>query len=144
MIMLFYDIKFRIMFNMIRPTPCVLFSPICYLVWRQKTKERLQTLKFHNGTPNSITDIAKYYYTFCFEKIVVRIKSLLVLFPSLEKGFCINWSFFNVSCKTRNHPQTSQSTHKPPTNHLQTSQIPKKLPTNQPKIASLFLWRHFL
>ena len=66
MIMLFYDIKFRIMFNMIRPTPCVLFSPIYYLVWRQKTKERLKTLKFHNGTPNSITDIAKILLHFLF------------------------------------------------------------------------------
>ena len=58
-----------------------------------------------------------------------------------------------VSCKTRNHPQTSQTTHKlakPPTNHKlaapptnqpnhpQTSQIMDKPPTNQPKIASFF------
>ena len=53
----------------------------------------------------------------------------------------------NVSCKTRNHPQTSQITHKPakpPTNqpnqpnHLQTSQMPNKSPTNQPKSHRYF------
>ena len=55
-----------------------------------------------------------------------------------------------ISCETRNHPQTIQTTHKPekpPTNqpsYPQTSQVPNKSPTNQPKVASLFPWRHFL
>ena len=46
-----------------------------------------------------------------------------------------------VSCKTRNHPQTSQTTHKPakpPTNHSQTSQNTLKLAkyeTNHPLIS---------
>ena len=50
--------------------------------------------------------------------------------------------FILVSCKTRNHPQTSQTTHepaKPPTNqpatnHPKTSQISDKPPKNQPII----------
>ena len=40
-----------------------------------------------------------------------------------------------VSCKTRNHPQTSQTSHKPskpPTNQSQTSQTTHKPPKNQP------------
>ena len=52
-----------------------------------------------------------------------------------------------VSCKTRNHPQTLQTTQKPPkpsTNNPKTSQTTHKPPTNHPKIASFFPWRHFL
>ena len=44
---------------------------------------------------------------------------------------------FVVSCKTRNHPQTTQTTHKPPTNYPQISQTthkPTKLPTNHANI----------
>ena len=69
-----------------------------------------------------------------------------------------------ISCKIRNHPQSTQTTpkaQKPPTNYQQTSQathksplnqpnypqtsqISNKRPTNQPKIALRFPWRHFL
>ena len=59
---------------------------------------------------------------------------------SVKKGFLRNFTKFtgNVSCKTRNHPQTSQTTHKsvkPATNqpnHPKTTQKPAK-----PLITSL-------
>ena len=53
----------------------------------------------------------------------------------------------DVSCKTRNHPQTNQITHisaTPTTNHPQTSQMLDKPHTNQPKITSVVPWSHFL
>ena len=52
-----------------------------------------------------------------------------------------------LSTNQPNHPQTSQTMHKPPTNqtnHPQTSQIPKKSPSNQSKITLFFDRRHFL
>ena len=52
----------------------------------------------------------------------------------------------SISCITRNHPQTSQTSHttyKPPTNQPY-HEIPDKLHTNQPNIASPLPWRHFL
>ena len=41
----------------------------------------------------------------------------------------------DVSCKFRNNPQTSQTTHKSPTNHRQTTQKPVKPPTNHPQTS---------
>ena len=48
----------------------------------------------------------------------------------------INIEGLDVSCKSQNHPQTSQTTHKPPkppTDYSQTSQITHKPSTNLPK-----------
>ena len=65
---------------------------------------------------------------------------------SVKKGFLRNFTKFtgNVSCKTRNHPQTSQTTHKstkPATNqpnHPKTTQKPAKPLINQPSRKPVF------
>ena len=48
MIMLLYDMKFRItLFDMIKPSPCVLFFPMNFLVSNQKTEANFQILQLN-------------------------------------------------------------------------------------------------
>ena len=88
MIVLLYDKKFRITsFVMIKPSPCVLFFPMYYLVSTQKTKANLQTFQFHNGTCTSTTDVAKYYYIVCN---MLNLNFCNCSFPLWKKCFCLN------------------------------------------------------
>ena len=57
--------KFRITsFHVIDPSPCVLFFPMYFLFPSIDTKKLKQTLKFCNGIPTSITDVAKIAKTY--------------------------------------------------------------------------------
>ena len=102
MIMLLYDMKFRIaLFGMIEPLPCILFFPIYFLVSTQHKKPK-QTFKFCNGTPTSITDI-KDTITFSAIKSLyqAKIKSLHMIFFSLQRGFLCKFILFDCSFYTR-------------------------------------------
>ena len=66
MIMLLYDMKFRITsFDMIQSSPCVLFFPMYFLALSQKTEANFQILKFRLLASQS------YYHIFCYEKFVI-------------------------------------------------------------------------
>ena len=89
MIVLLYDIKFRIiLFDMIEPLPCILFFPVTFLVSTQKSKvsnsQIFQTFKFCSWTSTLITEVAKMISHFLLWYIHV-------LFLSLERRFCLNW-----------------------------------------------------
>ena len=48
MIMLLYNMKFRIvLFDMIEPSPCVMFFPMYFLVSAQKTEANFQILQLN-------------------------------------------------------------------------------------------------
>ena len=66
MIMLLYDMKFRItLFDMIQSSPCVLFFPRYFLVLTQKTEANFQILQFW------LLTLQSYYHIFCYEKFVI-------------------------------------------------------------------------
>ena len=89
MIVLLYDIKFRIiLFDMIEPLPCILFFTVNFLVSTQKSKvsnfQIFQTFKFCSWTSTLTTEVAKMISHFLLWYIHV-------LFLSLERRFCLNW-----------------------------------------------------
>ena len=70
MIVLLYDKKFRITsFVMIKPSPCVLFFPMYFLVSTQKTEGNFQN--FAIKPLLRLLTSQRYYYTFCYENFVI-------------------------------------------------------------------------
>ena len=93
--MLLYDMKFRITsFDMIELSLSVLLFPMYFVVSTRQKKPK-QTFKFCNGTPTSITDVAKILSHSPLWKVCGRLNlNFCTWFFSLWKeGFCLNLSF---------------------------------------------------
>ena len=95
--------KFRITsFDMIEPSLSVLLFPMYFVVSIRQKKPK-QTFKFCNGTPTSITDVAKILSHFPLWKVCGRLNLNFCtwFFSLLERGFLFKFIFFVCSFYTR-------------------------------------------